>query len=301
MNQNEIEQIRRIESAATYQSLAPGLSISERTGFAGPYVASTARKVSLPARERFDHDGWFCLPDVIAEPTLSALRNAIFALEDAGLPAIFAYVYDEFWLSLNSVATTIAELVGPVIALPDIWAWHLRQGAAAKGWRAHRGSYQRKLSLDGGPALVNVWIPLTDVDEDNACMWLVPRSMDADYPDSLDSHAGVHLGIPIPAKAGAIVGWDANVLHWGCDMTDRAKAPRISFSFVLQACGGDALDGNAPPLAPDFQSRLVLIAAMLETYRALAGDQSPDITQWAQLRNQSATLIRSRSGARSRF
>lgn len=300
MNQSDIERIRRIEAVATYRSLAPGLSISERTGLAGPYVADTGQKVSLPARQRFDLDGWFCLTDVIAEPTLSAFRGAILALEDAGLPAIFAYVYDEFWLSLNSIATAIAELVGPVIALPDIWAWNLKQGAAAKGWSAHRGSYERKLSSDGQPALINVWIPLTDVDEDNACMWLVPRSMDADYPHSLHSHSGVQRGIPVPAKAGAIIGWDATVLHWGGEMTHRAKAPRISFSFVLQTSSGDALDSNAPPLALDFQSRLALIAAMLETYRSLAGDQSPDISQWAQLRNRGATLGRGRSAARSR-
>ncbi len=284
MNSADIEVIKRIESRDFFARLAPSLAIGERTHFSGVYGAAETLPPSAQERMQFASDGWFRLASIIPQTEVAAMRNAILALDAAGVPALFAYVYDAFWQCLDAVAPRVAHLAGAVEALPDVWAWHLPRGAPVQGWRPHRGSYTRELTSDGKPALINVWIPLTDVDQRNACMWVVPRSQDADYPNALDSHAAVAHGVPIALTAGTVMGWDANVLHWGGDMTATAFCPRISFSFTFRAASAHRIDAAVLPERLDFSARLQLIADMIGIYRGQAAPLPRYVLQWAKLR-----------------
>ncbi len=290
MNSADIDAIKRIESRDYFARLAPSLAIGERTRFNGFYGAAASAPVSAQAQTQFESDGWFSLASAIPHADVAAMREAILALEAAGVPALFAYVYDAFWQCLDAVAPRVAHLVGPVEALPDVWAWYLAQGASVKGWQPHRGSYTREVTSDGKPALINVWIPLTDVDERNACMWVVPRSQDNRYPHALEKLDAISSGAPLVASAGTLLGWDANVLHWGGDMTPTAASPRISFSFTLRAVGTSST--NAPPLTDklDFQARLALIAEMISIYGDQATPLPALVTRWATFRRDLSNL-----------
>lgn len=299
MNSADIDAIKRIESRDFFAHLAPSLAIGERTRFNGIYDSAESSSPSAQDRVRFESDGWFSLESAIPQAEVAAMRDAILALEAAGVPALFAYVYDAFWQTLCAIAPPIAHLIGPLQPLPDFWAWHLPVGTSASGWRPHRGSYTLERVGDGKPAAVNVWIALTDVDERNACMWVVPQSQDADYPNALDSHAAVTHGVPIALTAGSVMGWDANVLHWGGDMTPSAACPRISFSFTLRAVGAPNIDSPQFPETLDFSARLQLIAEMIAVYRHQAAPMPFYTQQWAKMRRAlvSATLSRSRRSA----
>ena len=290
MTLDEVDLIQRIQSASWFRDIAPALSIRDDAAFATTFTAS-GDLLSAKQRERFDTDGWFVLPSCLQQAVVGAVRDAILALEAAGVPALFVYVYDEAWRIPEVFGPRLAHLTGPLGVLPDIWAWHLAQGVAARGWRSHRGCYDYNRDADGRPQLINVWVALTDVDENNACMWLVPRSQDRDYPQTLASHTASEKGISVPLAAGDMVGWDANVLHWGGAMTPAAAQPRISLSFSLRACGDTASQARAStPAGLDFAARLRLISEMIGTYRDLAAPMPPAIERWANARRWLSAL-----------
>ncbi len=289
MNANDIAAIKRLESRDWFAQLAPNLAIERRTDFVGVHHPAKALSDDFPsavALARFETDGWFRIPNVLPSDTVAAMRDVVIALESVNVPALFAYVYDAFWQCLEVIAPRVAQFTGAVEVLPDIWAWHLARGTPTSGWKAHRGSYAVENGADGKPALTNVWIPLTDVDETNACMWAVPLPRDTNYPHSMSSHAAADAGqgVALPATAGSVVGWNANVLHWGGDMSPTATFHRISFSFTLRAVGARTAHIQRLPQSLDFSARLQLIAEMVNVYQSQAAPLPNYVVTWAKLK-----------------
>lgn len=280
------EVFRKVTDPAYFRALAPDLALGARASFGAGCAAAEARAGAIGP------GGHAAVPGIVAPERAAAMARAIDALWDAGLPPLFAYVYDAFWEPLDALAAPMGASLGPHEALADVWAWRVPAEPGRAGWSAHRGLDRLERGEGGRPVTLNVWIPLGDVGPDDGCMWVVPLDQDPDYPDNLSGRAGAPRAIPLPAAAGTALAWDANALHWGGPMTERARGPRRSFSYTLRALGAPRV-AAALPARLDHQARLDLVADMIGVYEPTLAAQpgaagSPEripepVRAWAEL------------------
>jgi len=200
---------------------------------------------------------------------------------------------DEAWRLAAHVQDAIGQLLAPVAG--DKWAWHLEPSVAAflldsghkdgNGKRLgnnfpspHRDhSYSASFDSEGHPKMVSVWVPLTDVEVDSGCMYVVPREFDPVFKnDSAYEHmqllaeasASVEAELaedgpsrlavtnvcgfplagarPLPCQKGSFLAWNTNLIHWGSFCHSSASAPpRCSAAFVFRRCNAAASDKDA--------------------------------------------------------
>jgi hypothetical protein len=246
MNLPEI--LKHASDVAFWRTVVPFLRIELDVS-----VASAIHPAVTSEAERLRSAGWArlerAIPASVAKPLLDALR----CLHDAHIPTPFLYVFDEPWALATMLAPTWTALLGAVPrVLPDVWAWYLTEG---RGWTAHRGVE------DPATSLVNVWIALSDVGAESACMNVVPLG-------------GAKESVALPVPAGSMLAWNAYVLHWGGEMKPGAP-PRASLSFTLDARA-------TPERTPSFEERVDLVADMLVAYVASANVSGPWL-EWARV------------------
>jgi hypothetical protein len=210
------------------------------------------------------------------------------AVEAAGLPAVFAYMYDALWEPLDGLhALGSAELGDDYDVLSDVWAFRIPPGR--QGWAPHRGR-----SEDEGLCTLNVWISISDARKDTACMFVVPLSEDPAYPTRLSSMTVPdRTAVALETEPGDVLVWNANVLHWGGPIRVDAPGPRLSSTFTLRR-----RDRRLPELpvlrraSLDLRARLDVIAGEIAKYGELGGVPE-ELRHWAQL-----TLLTRTMGAR---
>lgn len=253
---------------------------------ARPEGADTTTADPRAALRDFPSEGVATLPALLSPGRAAALVKVLDELAARGLPPVFAYALDAFWEPLARLVPVVEGLVGPCEVLADGWAWNIAPGSGKSGWAPHRGTYDPMRQPDGRPGLVNVWIALSDVTLDTACMHVVPLSKDAGYPHALarqpfdTSHAKAY-----PLPPGHALFWDACSLHWGGPMTPAATHARAAYSFTLQAKsvprleGFDAVDDIKNM---SFIQRLDLIAGQIVRYGMLDEVAAP-LLEWAEL------------------
>jgi hypothetical protein len=278
--------LRLAGSGAALAEMAPGLRVTSGVAVRDEPRASATED----AREGVALRGeGFAALHGIAEPGVcAALVRAVEALRARELPATFLYAFDEAWAIGQTVNARISAMLGHDYSLiEDIWAWHIAPGSG-RGWPAHRGVSH--VSLDrSAPEIINVWVALTDVTTERACMHAIPLDDDPGYPDGLaDLDAPLEAVRAMPAAAGDALFWNANVLHWGGRCAARAIGPRVSCSFTL--CRADAATKfpDLIPLAPlgelDLAARMNAVARMLLLYgEAERGDVRGVVREWASL------------------
>jgi len=261
----------------------------------GPDV--DAKTDPTEALRDFPSEGVAVLPGLISSGRAKELVSTIARLEALGMPAVFAYAFDAFWEPVSRLVPVVTELVGPCEVLADGWAWNIPPITGKAGWAPHRGIYDLVRQPDGRPGVVNVWVALSEVTLDTACMHVVPLSRDRGYPDALRREPfDAHHAKAYPLPAGSALFWDACSLHWGGPMGPNATHARTAYSFTVRAKGAQTLEDfeTIPDIA--FLSRidrLDLIAEQILRYGSL--DEVPvPFVEWA------STLVglrASRSGA----
>jgi hypothetical protein len=227
-------------------------------------LAETARLVAT--------EGYFQAPPQPWGLPIAAMAGCVARLKDHGLSPVFAFVYDEFWSIFSKADPIIRHLLGgDYLMLPDFWVWHVDTHASDAGWRPHRDKGFRSLYPDGRPKSFTLWIPLTDADTHNACMYIVPADRDPTYgtPDDNEWKFVLPDVRALPAKAGSLLGWTQAALHWGSRGSPRASHARISMAFEFQRADEPAF--NEPlirPCAPlPLETRLQLICKQILQYR----------------------------------
>ena len=215
-------------------------------------VASAIHPTAPSEAQRLRTAGWARLEGAIASDVTKPLLDGLRCLHDARIPTPFLYVFDEPWALATMLAPTFTTLLGATPrVLPDVWAWYITEG---RGWTPHRGVE------DPATQLVNVWVALSDVSVESACMHVVPF--------------GATDPVPLPVPAGSVLAWNAYVLHWGGEMKPGAPA-RASLSFTLDPTA-------LPERTPSFGERVDLVADMLVLYESSAHVAGPWL-EWARL------------------
>jgi hypothetical protein len=293
------ELLRFAASPAEVSKIATDLRISG--GVAAPSVARVTNDVG--ERAWLLGEGFAGLRAAGDAAVCAALTRAIEALRARELPATFVYAFDEPWVIGARIRDRISQLVRREYQLvEDVWAWHIAPGS--DGWPPHRGVHHVQLDRDA-PEIINVWVALTEVTPDRACMHAIPLGDDPGYPDALHRlDAPLPSVRALPARAGNALFWNANVLHWGGHCARRAVGPRVSCSFTL--CRDDAVSRFPdlvllPPLAElDLTRRMDALARMIRVYGANQSDVSPHVLDWASVTHELARFARERAGERQR-
>lgn len=263
-------------SKEDWERLCPNLSIGKSGNSAS--VAFQHAVLAAIATD-FWKEGYLNLGSVFKEQDISALAEGMACLQKAGIPPVYIYLYDQPWALFEKLRLLISHFLGEdYVLLPNLWAWNLWQVGDA-GWPPHRDCDSQTVFEIGDDKMLmslSLWVPLTDVSEDNGCMFVIPWSREGDIPDPevLVIDDLKPLATPLPATAGSVLGWPQDLIHWGGDFKDTASGARISLSFEFQNASFDplaspVLDTRHPP---DFEQRLKLINAQFGKYRHIAQD-----------------------------
>jgi len=223
------------------------------------------------------HSGYMALPPLFSDEELAVLVLALEQLKQAKIPPVYIYLFDQPWALFDKLQQLIRFFLGDEYALlPNFWAWHLTE-TGERGWPVHRDCDAQTVFDIGGDQMLmslSLWVPLSDVDEANGCMYVVDRVAEESLPEStyLDKEFLLPLATALPAKAGAVLGWPQDVIHWGGDFTSKARNPRMSLSFEFQNRQFDPLVepllSTATP--PDFETRLELLRQQFAKYSHIA-------------------------------
>ena len=255
------------------------------------------------AKEELKHHGHTALPTLHWSThgiSLSALSETIDELQVAGYPPVFIFMYDQAWQLCEKLFDAMERIMGEGVTLDvSVFAWALqrtdsvRGGVQSKKAEAaasrvgnnfgvpHRDSrYADCHNANGQPTELAVWVPLVDVSTDNGCMMVVPAMHDplfekSDHPLHMkpsDTMPWAHIRA-LPASAGDVLIWRANIIHWGSACGARAATPRksVAMSFTLQSdadetCVGGSIRRVDLRAGLSMAQRVKLIATSLLTY-----------------------------------
>ncbi len=292
--------VKRIESVEHWRALAPALPISDGL-VPVPAAGSGAPDALRPAgwwheqRPHMVEEGYVELEGAVPLADAGALAYGIDRLVRAGEHPLFVFVYDAAWRILERLAPLCAAVLGHEFeVLEDFWAWKIdpiatgdaREPGTGRGWPPHRGWYDAVTRDDGLPAMMNLWVALTDAGPLNACMYIVPTCLDPGFAGDLRSHAfEPQHARALPTRAGSVLAWSANALHWGGTASRRTTSPRISLSFTARRPGFAAGGARALELARPlpFRKRLDLIADQVLTYGENEASATEAARRWATL------------------
>jgi hypothetical protein len=241
--------------------------------------------------ERIARDGYFRLEEIVDAERIGRMRRTVEAVRAAKWPPVFAFLFDDFWSIAQSGALLgfVERTLGPrCLQNTVVWAHWVAGEAGQQGWSPHTDE------AGVGGALLSVWIALSDATVDNGCMSLIRASaVPRETAEAIDRQADVndrtfrHLlqnVVTLPVKAGSIIGWRGDVLHWGGANTGDAS-PRISLALEFRPRGSKATGFEAPLIdprdgPPPYDLRLFAISKalreypkfepMIERYRGLA-------------------------------
>ena len=152
------------------------------------------------------------------------------------------------------------------------WAWHVDPNKAEAGWAPHRDRDRHSLYEDGRTKYLTIWLPITEANSLNGCIYMVPADRDRTYASSEElsmsfDHADIRA---LPAKPGEIYAWNHAVYHWGARAADGRdfNEPRISIAFEYADPEGLKAEKQSFDLnvSPSFKERKQYIAKQIFKY-----------------------------------
>lgn len=266
-----------LSSAQYWKTLAPTLHVDDR-----PFIleesgrirreCELAEEVIRGTENRLGRDGYFQLAPLEWGMDLGELATLISGVRKRGLPAVFAFMFDEYWLLMHAVDPLLKHHLGSgYFRLPDFWAYYVGIGHSNSGWAPHRDKGRASLMPDGRPASLTVWIPLTDSTSLNGCIYAVPSYLDPTYGTEREGEFLFHPSSirALPAAKGSVLGWNQALVHWGGKSSDWAAAPRISVAMEFQRADIPPFQNPVGPAleVPGFEERVRMIAKQLNQYR----------------------------------
>ena len=254
-----------------WRAFAPGLHVGDARSVEALQAIAPSPADMAAIRALVVEEGYFQASNITWPMDVGVMADTVRALDSAGLPPVFAFLYDEFWMPFYMLQPVYAGLLGDYMMLPDFWVWNVDPARGDAGWRPHRDKGHSSLFPDGSPKSLTTWMPLSKATPLNGCMYIVPATQDPTYNTPNDKewkfeHAGIRA---LPAEAGDVFMWNQAVLHWGSRTSPRGGASRVSMAFEFQRA--DVAPFNQPLMAPlafhDFGVRLRLIAKQILQYR----------------------------------
>jgi hypothetical protein len=259
-------------SSDFWRAKAPELHIEDPAYIQSLTLLGLNDEMGARLRQAVKEEGYFQLSPPQWDLPIDLMARTLGQFAEEGLPLPLAFVYDEFWLIFIKLTKVVEAILGPGFKrLPDFWAWHVDPSKGESGWSPHRDKGFMSLRADGSPKSFTLWLPLTEANTHNGCMYMVPANRDPTYgtPNDKEWRFAYPDIRALPAAAGSIIGWNQAVMHWGSRSSPLANGPRVSLALEFQA--GDVEPFNQPlmePLTiPNFEMRPRLIAKQILQYQ----------------------------------
>ena len=273
-----------------WRRLVPALSIERRPSRRIRVRSIDDRRAGSELRDR----GYTHLNHVFDQPLMRRLAAAVERLRASDWPAVFVFLYDEFWALPRSgrLPSLLREAVGPACRQsPNVWLHYVDARGEAAGWPPHRDH--------SDASRVTVWVPLTSARVEDGCMHVLPRHL---MPSHLvgsweqletvsrdDVLRLLHAARALPADAGSIVCWHADMLHWGGYRVTAAR-PRIACSMEFQSAAAGSTERGLPTLPlsgtlPAFSQRLRIVSEMVLLYYS----HEPRLARYVELAQRLAS------------
>ena len=216
-----------------WKDLCPNLTITEVDHWVTPPDVNIEN-----VRDRIVTDGYFHVPFESWDLPLDEMVRCIEKLKELDMQPAWCFIYDEFWLLTTKIDAYIKSILGENYhKLPELWAWHIDPSKEERGWKIHREGYPNCALDDGMPKTLSVWIPLTDATAENGCMCIVPATNDPNFHAAAEFYYADwqeefyhNSKLMLEAKAGDLLAWHPQLLHWGGVPTNKNAKPRISVS-----------------------------------------------------------------------
>lgn len=219
--------------------------------------------------------GYFRTHPILDLRTVGRMRACVEGMRAERWPPVFSFVYDQFWQSVRtpSLARLIAGFLGDRYSQNSkIWTYYVA-GRGARGWRPHDDSGDAASRL-------TVWVALSDANVENGCIYVIPHDLVPEtIPRSYDAITSLNRGDldvllqaarALPAPAGAFLGWNHQLIHWG-SWSSGETMPRISFAVEFIAESQRPWKRELPLLEmhclPPFNERLRAIGKAIVDYR----------------------------------
>ncbi len=258
-------------SASFWRAFAPSLHI----GSAEHGAPTEPQQDYARLNRRMQRDGYFGDSDARLQTLAPLIGQTVKKLVRFNLPPVLVWVYDEPWECFRRLESVISHFLGADYKLlPDFWAWHVNPHNNEAGWAPHRDKNTGSLSEDGAPLSLTCWIPLSEANPLNSCMYIVPAHLDPNYNKGGGADLQVpHLARALPAKPGDFLIWNQAVLHWGGLTSEFGDEPRMSMALEFQR--GDIAPFRQPLIdreeIPPFSARVRLIAKQILQYVHMYG------------------------------
>lgn len=222
--------------------------------------------------DRLRVEGYFQESDGSLVDLAHRLSIAVERAHALAIPPVFIFLFDEAWAAFYRQHASLAAFLGPDYrVLPDFWAWRVDPRAGQAGWRPHRDKGKVSLAADGSPISLTMWIPLTEANPMNGCMYVLPANRDPVYGTENDKNWQVDFPSirALPGKPGDYFCWNQAVLHWGAQSSGFSEQPRMSMALEFQRA--DVAPFNQPLLPTlavlSFEDRLKLTGKQILQYR----------------------------------
>jgi len=290
-----------VQQMLSESALSPELTDTLLRNATSPsYWAALAKTAALPpevglddaelerAALHFREEGYFATRPVIAPGAAEALRSIVERVVAAGWPAVFAFACEPVWAvsQSSSLVRLLTRALGEGYRHREqIYCHWVSPVKGAAGWSPH-------VDGPGSQRRLSVWVPLSDATLENGCMMVIPKSrLGAELQGVAfhertsfgfaETHKLLHAARALPAKAGSLLGWDFDVVHWG-SMCDGGGHPRVSLAIEFESAAAPAGESPRfdPLVVPPLEQRMTAIARavlgyarfvpMLNRYRDLA-------------------------------
>jgi ectoine hydroxylase-related dioxygenase (phytanoyl-CoA dioxygenase family) len=258
-----------------WRQLNAALCVARRTEF--PAAVGVAAAFDSHA-EQFGRAGYFQTAPIIPLDLTARLKAGVDTVRQNDWPAVFVYVYDEFWqvARSESINSLLETLLGPGYRQNcHVWGHCVQAHDGAAGWRPH-------IDNPRTPGRVTIWIALTDATLDNGCIYLIPKNRAPVEIDTAFRKAAtmdkkivnqlLQNSRALPARAGSVLGWGSGVIHWG-STCHGAGAPRLAISQEFFAADSVPIATEYPVFdgggkLPTLMQRLHIIAKAILAYQS---------------------------------
>ncbi|MBA2588577.1 MAG: phytanoyl-CoA dioxygenase family protein [Alphaproteobacteria bacterium] len=262
--------VAQLKDRDGWRTRAPDLHIGEDAVFRDVRAFRPDHQQAADLGARIKDEGYFQIRHDTGLD-LSLMADTVRRFSDQGISPVFAFLFDEFWAPFHALDALYGSILGGYGMLPHCWVWNVDPQKGDAGWNPHRDMGHVSLRPDGSPIAITTWIPLSEANPLNSCMYMVPAHADPVYGTPRDSEKLFELPSirALPAQPGDVLVWNQAVLHWGSRSSPRAEQSRVSMAFEFQRTDSPAF--AQPIIPPDkplpFEARLKLIARQVLQYR----------------------------------